>query len=86
MMPFSEFAFLSFACFQHQFAHILLAHVRKRQRVVANAVGIYRTIVLAETTPLELRGTFNYSCLNGVLVYVSQRNEKVAYVVHDSAV
>lgn len=86
MMPFSEFAFLSFACFQHQFAHLLLAHVCKWQRVVANAVGIYRAVVLAETAPLELRGAFNYSCLNGVLVYVSQRNEKVAYVVHNSAV
>lgn len=78
--------FSLFAHAQHHFAHILLAHVCKWQRVAANAIGIYRSIVLAETTPLELRGTFNYSCLNGVLVYVSQRNEKVAYVVHDSAV
>lgn len=78
--------FSLFAHAHHQFAHILLAHVCKWQRVAANAVGIYRAIVLAETAPLELRGTFNYSCLNGVLVYVSQRNEKVAYVVHDSAV
>ena len=86
MMPFSEISLLPFARFQHQFAHIHLAHVCKRQRVVANAVGIYRAVVLAETTPLELRGAFNYPCLNGVLVYVSQRNEKVAHVVHDSAV
>lgn len=78
--------FSLFAHAHHQFAHILLAHVCKWQRVAANAVGIYRSIVLAETAPLELRGAFNYSCLNGVLVYVSQRNEKVAYVVHDSAV
>lgn len=86
MMPFSEFAFLSFARFQHQFAHVLLAHVCKRQRVVANAVGLFRAVVLVPTAPLELRGAFNYSCLNGVLVYVSQRNEKVAHVVHNSAV
>ena len=78
--------FSLFAHAHHQFAHLLLAHVCKWQRVVANAIGIYRSVVLAETAPLELRRAFNYSCLNGVLVYVSQRNEKVTYVVHDSAV
>lgn len=48
--------FSLFAHAHHQFAHILLAHVCKWQRVAANAVGIYCPGDVASLEPHKFKG------------------------------